>query len=112
MNTRPNLSGKHRQHNRLGAIKKVDVDTVDTAAICSHSAGAGEHKRSGCQHRQRRLHGAQFRRRRKRGGDGFNYTEMMIALNPETAARIGLLAPSKTSPGLFDPPPQQRSHSH
>lgn len=46
-------------------------------------------------------HGRQrrFRRRRKRGGDGFNYTEMMIALDPATADRIGLTARSKISPG-------------
>ncbi len=56
-------------------------------------------------------HGRQrrFRRRRKRGGDGFNYSEMMIALDPATAERIGLTARSKTKPGLFDQPPQQGS---
>ena len=44
-----------------------------------------------------------FRRRRKRTGDGFNYTEAMLLIDPATAARIGLTARSKAEPGLFDP---------
>ena len=93
--------------NRLGDTKKGDVDTVDTAANLSHSARAGKTLWNGCQHRQHCQRRARFRRRRKRGGDGFNYTEMMIALDPATAKRIGLTARSKTSPGLFNQTPQQ-----
>ena len=67
----------------------------------------GSARPSGSKYRRQAL----FRSRRKRGGDGFNYREMMIALNPATAARIGLTARSKTRPGLFDQPPQQGSSS-
>lgn len=53
--------------------------------------------------------------RTKRGGLGFNYTQAMLLIDPATAARIGLTARSKTTPGLFDqveqpPPTLNRAH--
>ena len=68
----------------------------------SQYARAGGYIRKRCPSRPRARYRVQFRRRRKRGGDGFNYTEAMLLIDPATAARIGLTARSKTTPGLFD----------
>ena len=85
------------------ALSRRATDTPDTPLpYKSLYARAGETLRERCIRCVRRPNRAQSERRRKRGGDGFNYREMMIALNPETAARIGLTTRSKTSPGLFD----------
>ena len=65
-------------------------------------ARAGENIRKRCHSRHRARYRAQFRRQRRRGGLGFSYTEAMLLIDPATAARIGLTARSKTSPGLFD----------
>lgn len=90
MKKRLNSSATTVNTNRLGATKKGDVDTVDTSANKSHSARAGKTLRNGCQHRQHCQRRASFRRRRKRGGLGFNYTEAMLLIDPATAARIGI----------------------
>ena len=84
--------------NRLGATKKADVDTVDTPANLSHSAGAGKPFRNRCQHRQHCQHRARFRRRRRRGGDGFNYRQFAAALNPSLLDKL----PGTSAPGLFE----------
>lgn len=91
MNTRDNSlatsksSAKTVNTNRLGATKKADVDTVDTAAICSHSACAGEHKRKGCQRRQR---GPRYRGRSGHGNRGFNLREAASIVEPSLLDRL------------------------
>ena len=97
MNTRSNDLATTVNTISLGATKKGDVDTVDTSANKSHSARAGKTLRNGCQHRQHCQRRASFRRRRKRGGLGFNYTEAMLLIDPRSQRR-----PSK---GVTGSPP-------
>lgn len=98
MNTRSNMSATTVPKNRIGATNNHDGDSGDSAAICSHSARAGEDIRKGCPRRPRRPHRSCFRHCRKRGRDGFNRHQMDAVLNLSLGKLPGhLLLPESTS---------------